>query len=184
MQRYVEQLIEDIHIARSKVRPPLDVWDDVDTNDDGEIEDMAFVEKYIYGTSKPIEQITRIKYEQLPPDDKLSAEQKAMLAKELLELLLHYNFVPDFPETFPLNRRYSFLRKIWTDKHVELSFGQTHIEFCDYDESECPFVGYCATCEEVKAQFKYDEEIERKAREEGRLIDDDDDDDDDDVLSF
>ena len=172
MERYIEQLIEDIHISRSQVRPPSDVWNDADVNDPGETEDMAYAEEFIYGTAEPLEQITRIGQEQLPREDQLTPEQKSRLAKELLLLLLHYNFVPDFPKTFPLDKQYAFIRGIWKNKYVELSFGQSHIEFCSYEEEDCPFPGYCTTCEEIKAQMEHDEEVERKAREEGRSMDD------------
>jgi len=41
---------------------------------------------------------------------------------------------------------------------VPLSFGDNHIEFCDMNEDECPFPGYCNTCRDVAAQMKFDEE--------------------------
>jgi len=158
MQRYLEQLIEDIHKARTIVRPPSDVWEYTDMDDEGEIEDMVFAETFLYGKPQPLAQITGIKREQLPNADILSQEQAAMLTKELEALLLHYNFVSDFPESFPMAQRYPFLLTIWTNEYVELSFGEYHIEFCTYDDTQCPFPGYCSICKEVDKQMKYDEE--------------------------
>ena len=48
--------------------------------------------------------------------------------------------------------------KFWAEEHVALSFGENHIELCDYDEENCPFPGYCNTCKEVAEQMKFDEE--------------------------
>ncbi|MBI9064868.1 MAG: hypothetical protein JEZ14_22975 [Marinilabiliaceae bacterium] len=166
MQRYLEQLIEDIHRARTIVQPPSEVWDSTDMDDEGEIEDMVYAETYLYGKRQPLSQITGIQREQLPNADLLTPEQAASLTKELEALLLHHNFVPDFPESFPMAQRYPFLLTIWTNEYVELSFGEYHIEFCDLEEDNCPFPGYCTICNEVAQQMKYDEETGTKTTEE------------------
>jgi len=54
--------------------------------------------------------------------------------------------------------RYPFIKDLWDEYHVPLSFGENHIEFCDHEEGQCPFPGYCPNCEEVAAQMKFDEE--------------------------
>lgn len=172
MQRYLEQLIDDIHKARTIVRPPSEVWEYTDMDNEGEIEDMVFAETFLYGKPQPLSQITGIPREQLPNADILSQEQAARLSKELEDLLLHYNFVPDFPESFPLAKRYSFLLTIWPNEYVELSFGEYHIEFCDLDKDNCPFPGYCKICDEVDKQVKYDEETGTRSGEEDLEIDD------------
>jgi hypothetical protein len=160
MQRYIEQLIDDIHKATWNLKPPHSLWEESEADPDNELEleDMSFVEQYIEGEKQPIAQITGIGAEQLPPSEKLAIEQRALLAVELEKLLQYFHFVLDFPATLPGHLRYPFIRDFWSEEHVPLSFGENHIEFCDYEVEHCPFPGYCTTCKEVEAQMKYDEE--------------------------
>ncbi len=160
MQNYISQLISDIHKASWNIRPPHECWLDTgaDPDYDLELEDMSFAEKYIYGEEVPIEEMTGINTSQLPAPELLSEEQRAILAEELEKLLCNYHFKLEFPSSYPGHLRYGFIRKFWTESHVQLSFGENEIEFCDMDESECPFPGYCDICKEVAAQMKADEE--------------------------
>lgn len=152
MNRYIKQLIEDFHRQRQVVRPPGKIWDSVDLNDSGEEEDMSYAEEFIYGTELPLNVITGIEQEMLPPHDKLDHEQAALLASEIELLLHHFNLCPDFPQTFPHHLRYPLLRKLWEQKFVPVTFGTVHIEFCEYDDSACPFPGHCTSCEDGRKE--------------------------------
>ncbi len=164
MQRYIEQLIVDLRQATWKMKPPHELWEEsgADPDDELELEDMSYVEKYMYGVEEPISGITGIELEKLPPEAKLTLQQQALLASELENLLQYFHFYLDFPKNYPAHLRYPFILKFWTEEHVALSFGESHIEFCDYDEENCPFPGYCNTCKEVAEQMKFDEEQCRK----------------------
>ncbi len=165
MQKYVDQLIESIREAGWRVKPPHELWDHADLDSELELEDMAYVEKYIYGEEKPMAEITGIDPTELPPPEKLTIKQRALLAEELEKLLLIKNFVPDFPAKLPFHLRYPHLRELWEDSHVEVSFGENHIEFCDYNEDQCPFPGYCYTCKEVREQMEHDERTAKRSDE-------------------
>ncbi len=160
MERYIQQLIDDIHKATWNLNPPHKLWEESNANPDDELEleDMSYIEQYVEGEEQPISQITGIDQEQLPPEERLTTEQQALLATELETLLQNFHFVLDFPETFPAYRRYPFIRDFWNEEHVPLSFGESHIEFCEYDVENCPFPDFCATCREFADQMKYDEE--------------------------
>lgn len=160
MERYIEQLIDDIHKATWNIRPPHEIWplSKADPDNELELEDMAFAEKNLYGKEKRISKITGIDSELLPDSSKLTSQQQARLAAELEKLLQIFHFTLDFPENYPADLRYPFILKIWNEKHVPLSFGDNHIEFCDMNDDKCPFPGYCTTCKEVAAQMKSDEE--------------------------
>lgn len=162
MQRYIEQLIADIHQATWQIRPPREIWDHADTNSELEREDMEYVEKYIYGDKEPISSITGIDTEMLPVLEKLTQEQQALLAVELEKLLQHFNFYLDFPVNYPSNLRYPFIRNFWDREEVAVSFGENHIEFCSFEEEYCPFPGYCNTCKEVAQQMEFDNKIEKQ----------------------
>jgi len=133
MERYIEQLINDLHQATWKIRPPHELWEESEANHDDELEleDMSYVEKYMYGDQEPISGITGIEIEKLPPAEKLSEKQQALLATELEKLLQYFHFTLDFPENYPSHLRYPFILKFWEEEHVALSFGENHIEFCD-----------------------------------------------------
>jgi hypothetical protein len=159
MQRYIEQLITDIHKATWNIKPPHLIWEEseADPANELELEDISYVEEFLYGTKIPIAQITGIDCDMLPPPEKLSAEQQSTVAIELERLLQVFNFYLDFPAGFPDNLKYPFILKCWNESHVPISFGQTHIEFCDYDETKCPFRSYCSSCEEYRQQMEVDE---------------------------
>jgi len=156
MQHYVEQLIEDLHRATWNIKKPHEIWEDVDPNNEVELEDISYVEEYFYGKQIKISDITGIERKLLPVPKKLTIEQRALLAVELEKLLQVFHFYLDFPETYPDEQRYRFIRDFWKEKRVALSFGESHIEFCDYDETHCPFYGYCTTCKEIQADMEHD----------------------------
>jgi len=166
MHRYIEQLISDIRQATWKIRPPHEIWDGVDPDDEVENEDLSYVEETIYGQKEKISAITGIRKELLPPPDLLNIEQAELIATELEKMLNVFNFFPDFPEDFPAHLRYPFLINIWENEYVPLSFGELHIELCSYDANECPFPGYCKICNEITAQMEADENPQSKIPDE------------------
>lgn len=160
MQQYLEQLIDDIHKATWNIKPPHAIWgeSEADPLNELELDDISYVEEFIYGTPLPIAHITGIESNLLPPPEKLSSEQQGVIAVELEKLLQIHNFYLDFPSGYPDYLKYPFILTFWNESHVPLTFGENHIELCDYDETNCPFEGYCISCAEVSAQMKFDEE--------------------------
>lgn len=138
MERYLTQLIEDLH----------QITCDMDPDDESEPEDMSYVDEYLYGDKYPISQITTIAAEQLPAPERLTPEQQALLAFELEDFLTYFHFCLDFPHNYPARLRYSFIRNIWEKEYVVMKVGRIHIEFCEYDGEQCPFPGYCNVCED------------------------------------
>jgi hypothetical protein len=152
MKKYIHQLIEELHKATYNVRPPSEIWDSVDLDDEGEVEDMAYAEQFIYGTPQKLSEIIGIEKIKFPPDRKLTDEQVELLASEVIRLLNFFNFNPLFPENVPARTKYRLLLEKWDSEQVAVSFGEVEIEFCDYDDSNCPFTGYCSSCEEVREE--------------------------------
>lgn len=161
MERYVTQLIEDLHHVTSKMKPPMTCWEEAEANQDNDfdIEDMSYVDDYLYGDRYPLSTITRIASEQLPPAEKLTIEQQALLSVELEDFLKYFHFYLDFPQGYPNYLRYPFIRNIWEEDHVPMMIGRTHIEFCDYDEEKCIFPGYCKVCDDVREMEKSMQDI-------------------------
>jgi len=154
MQRYVEQLISDIRKATWIINPPAEEWEGVDLNNEAEVEDIAYIEKTVFGKKKSISEITGIEKKLLPPPKKLNKEQQKVLAVELEHLLHHFNLYPNFPKNLPDHLKYGVIWGIWNKKYVPVSFGENHIELCNFELENCPFPGYCNTCKEVQTEIK------------------------------
>jgi hypothetical protein len=103
MDEYIQQLIGDIHNATWNTRPPHEIWVDseADPDDEIELEDISYVEEFVYGKEEKISGITGIESYRLPPPEKLTDGQKALLATELEKLLHIFHFCPDFPANYP-----------------------------------------------------------------------------------
>ena len=69
MERYIVQLIEDIRKATWNEKPPHELWVEskADPDNELELEDMSYVEKYLYGEKESISLITGIETQYLPP---------------------------------------------------------------------------------------------------------------------
>jgi hypothetical protein len=156
MENYIKQLIRDFHQARCRIIPPSEIWDTVDMDDEGAIEDMAFAEECFYSTPRKISEITAISREQLPAGDLLTDVQANMLADEMTALLEHFNFYTDFPEKVPGRLRYKTFREIWDDEYAPAAFGEVHIELCDYEQETCPFPGFCSVCKEIEEERNFE----------------------------
>lgn len=150
MQRYIDQFIEDIREIAENMEVVLAEEDEPVTDDESFYRHIENVEKFLYSDPVPVEKITGIMPEQLPPPERLSNKQMAQLAVVLEEFLDNFHFSLAFPHNYPMNLRYPFIRDFWSEEHVWLQGGQNHIEFCNYIEEECPFPGYCTICEEIK----------------------------------
>ncbi len=154
MQRYITQLIEDLHeIAQLQKQMAANTKPDHD--DDALLKHFKDIENYIHGKEVPISEITGILPEQLPPPEMLNETQKTQLSVELENFLEHYNFALDFPNNYPKHLRYPFIKNFWTENHIPMRHGTIHIEFCEYDETNCPFEGYCNSCYQFGEEDKY-----------------------------
>ena len=146
MDRYIEQLIEEMQLAMDNRPIPEKLWEDVDFDNPAEMEDMAYVEQYINGTTEQLSKILGIDKIQFPPLEKLTSTQAATIYKGMEELLQAFNFHPDFPDNLPLINKYQVLRAQWEMEVMPVSAGISHLEFCDYEPAACPFpLKYC-TC--------------------------------------
>lgn len=154
---YLDQLIKDIREA-AKDAPEDKTQDEALSEEESFRKHIESVEEYIYGDPVKISTVTGIEKKSLPRPGQLNDKQKAKLAAELESLLNHYHFFPDFPQNYPDHLKYKFLRDTWDDKHQYITSGESHIEFCEYDPDNCPFPGYCNTCEEIEKDFNKNEE--------------------------
>ncbi len=105
-----------------------------------------------YGNPIKLEDIVGIPSEVLPAENLLTSEEKAELSKIMIELMNIWNFHPEFPDELPDRLKYPHLKKVWASEQVYLGMGENKIEFCNYDETNCPFIGYCTFCDDIRKQ--------------------------------
>lgn len=152
MQRYIDQLTEDLHDIIQKINPSVDVQEEPIHDEEAFFRQIEDIENYLHGKQLPISEITGILPEQLPPAERLNKKQQAQLSVELEKFLAHFHFSLDFPMNYPHNLRYTFIKNFWTEEHSLMQQGTSHIEFCDYDKENCPFEDYCNTCNEFNIE--------------------------------
>lgn len=163
MKRYLDELIGEFHKATYNIKPPSEIWDSVNINDPGEVEDMAYAEQHIYGTPQKLSQIVGIEKDKLPSEQKLTDQQADLLVSEIIKLLNFFNFYPVFPDNVPAKLKYRLLYEKWDSEQVPISFGEAEIEFCDYNETKCPFPGYCSSCNDIKNEVENDHKVKEKS---------------------
>lgn len=149
MNLYIEQLLEDIRLA-TEIAPKQENSEEAFSNEDEPESYFEDVGRYISGADeKKLSDILGIPLEVLPNPGKLTERQIGLITDELIKLLNAWNFYPDFPDGLPDHLKYKALLGIWENDFTQLSSGETHIEFCSYDQENCPFPGYCSVCNEI-----------------------------------
>lgn len=149
MKRYIEQLIEDLKSAA--LEAPDDPFDDLEMDDDEALEmELEEVDRFENGPLEKLSDIVGIAKINLPNPERLTEDEMEKIVPELVKLLQAYNFYPEFPAKVPHGMLYKAIYNIWDDEFVPMTFGSIHIDFCDYNEEDCPFPGYCNLCKENK----------------------------------
>ncbi len=153
MEKYVQQLVEDLREAATKVHEPNKLWDIAGTE---EPEGFGIVESFPNSPFlEKLSAIVGIESVVFPPAGRLTEGQQATLYTEMEALLAAYFFEPDFPDGLPVTLRYMVLRAHWDDQHVYLgeAEGKTYIEFCDCVVEECPFPPEFCECRLMDEQI-------------------------------
>ena len=149
MQRYIDQVIEDIDQLLEKEPPfknaktPENIWEELEEMEESFQNDKGF----------PVVEFSNISQEQLPPAEALAQEHLTLLIAKIQTLLNHCNFFLEFPDNLPESMMYTAIRENWEKfKLPEMDFF-CHYEFCGYEEENCPFPGYCNKCEECEKEI-------------------------------
>lgn len=151
MERYLEQLLEDLNNYITKMKMAGISNDEtkplMTENDDDSLKES---ERYASGEgATAVGNTTNVQQMELPPAKMLSNDQKALLAKKLQEMLSYHHYILDFPERLPSHLKYPHIYKFWKQEHVPMKYGFVHVEFCNYDPENCPFPEYCNYCIQV-----------------------------------
>jgi len=150
MQNYLNQLIEDMHLAATRVPQSKIPEDEFDEDYMMELEEMEH---------QPMSMLFGLTIEQFPSSDKLTSEQLTLMATEFEQLWEAYSFNPNFPEGLPARRRYELMREE-IDHGCAYWPGWTQdFEFCTYEPDVCHFGKEFCWCKD----FEYDDLLEMNA---------------------
>lgn len=157
MDSYVSYLIEDLREAAKTEIINSELWDSVELENEGEVEDMAHIEKCFYSNYRLLAEILEIEKVQLPPPEMLRPDQMALLVTEMLSLLKANNFETDFPEGLSSATQYCLLYDSWDDEHTQVGAGVVTIEFCTYDEEISPSPEELCFCRKFRLETEEEE---------------------------
>ena len=148
MQKYVNQLIADLKAAKNNIpeKPNVRVlYPDHPALDYG----LDYIAEWERAPRISMNDLFGIDGVVFPDAAKLSDAEMEALTDAILELWGAFNFAADFPDNVPIHLVYTELVKTWRNEAVQYtSSGTCHLEFCDYDPSECPWGMEFCTCKE------------------------------------
>lgn len=152
MQRYLEQLREDLRKARLARRyfngEERRYRSEEERKNTERHEHFAKIDVYVGGeATENVYGTIGFEPEQFPPTGMLNGEQAARLTADLLELLEAYRTLVDMPPGIPAEIVYpQLLRAMHADYLDPGRGGYFHLALCEYDPARCPWpCGYC-TC--------------------------------------
>jgi predicted deacetylase len=131
MQKYVEQLVEQLRAARAVVVTPayVELAEEFEGN-----EAIRNAEEYLAGPIGTLEGLLKIKRGHFPPDHKLSEAQLVLLAEEMLGLLAAHHYVADLPDGITPHDAYNALLRRWVEEVPYVTSGNLHLEFWQDEE--------------------------------------------------
>ena len=135
MQRYVEQLIEDLQEAAQK-SPVAKVFTYTSTTKTEPIE------------VDNLEQLFDFVFEKFPAPELLEAEQMEEISEAILSLWKAYNLYTILPNELPPKDKYQLLISTWCERAVKYSPSDFYkIEFCNKTPQKCLFKSHCLCTE-------------------------------------
>lgn len=146
MQKYIDQLLEDIEAAMKPVdrnKEPQSLQDHF-----REIEKLVSMGEPDYDLSF----YCGLREQQFPSPDLLSAKQLKALFKAFSKMIVSYNVSVLIPKSVPLREAYSLLISTLSKKIFLVEFGSVVIEFCSEDPSHCVLNKHCVCRKRRKKQ--------------------------------
>lgn len=155
MQKYLDQLIEDMHLAATQVPQSAISESTFDVEYMMELEEME---------EEPLSFWFGLEKEQFPSSDRLTEDQLKLMAYEFEKLWASFSFEPDFPEGLPAKRRYELLRDYLEHKCTYWPGGWVHhFEFCNYEPENCPFGDEFCRCKDFEYDDSFNKDITTKS---------------------
>ena len=145
MERYINQLIDDMREAKKRPRPQK-------MELPPELEFVRGAEEYLHGELFEMGSLFGLKKMQFPLVEKLNQEQIKKLVIEFEQLWQAFNFYSDFPDGLSNEIKYKILVDYLEHKTTYVTEGNNHFEFCTYNPESCPFPEEFCTCKDFEIE--------------------------------
>lgn len=143
MEKYIQQLLEDIEVAHYNLPDTPDIgilYPDHPALEYG----LDHIAEWKCAPYQPFEKLLGLTADQFPPIEKLRHDEIELLVEKLLQLWAAFNFHADFPNDLPNYLKYQLMINKLSEEVQYVSSGTIHFEFCDYDPQHCPYgIEYC-----------------------------------------
>ncbi len=153
MERYVEQVIQDLNSITEKENGQNKIPDNIDIRSAVDIKQL---------TENPfvtIEQLSGINQTVFPDHIDMDGIQIRKILKAMLELLDAYKLKVHYPKKLPFEWKYETLKDGWDTTYVKhLPGSGDDIDFCTGDPMTCPNGEYC-DCNEENEDPEFDDDL-------------------------
>ena len=147
MQNYLTQLLE--YLEEAKERKPQPRYIELPPEMEA-LRDVIDMEMSWQENERTMEAIFGVPQIYFPPVERLTDDQLKMVVDAILSLWRVFNYEADLPQNIPAKYAYTELVKCWKKGYPLLkgSNGTWHIEFCNYDTTQCPWPSKFCSCKE------------------------------------
>lgn len=138
MERYITQLLEDLEQIIS-YRQASEESLALAVNEEESQDDALELSKLLSTKHCTFAELLDVNVQLLPPEHMLSDEHTISLMDSLSDALMVHNCYLDFPSKLSSRDRYRILRETWNAPQQLYKECMNTIDFCDYDQDNCPF---------------------------------------------
>ncbi|MBI9061236.1 MAG: hypothetical protein JEZ14_04570 [Marinilabiliaceae bacterium] len=138
MKRYVEQLMEDIDLAKSNAERRLSSYFECDHS-----AAYHFIEDDSDEAGIRISDLIGLEVFVFPKSEHLGEEELLDLSNAMIALLQNYGFNPMFGSCVPNQIKYSLMRRAINHRVYPGENQMVDLELCDYLPQYCPFAVEC-----------------------------------------
>jgi len=138
MKRYVEQLMEDIDLAKRSAEIRLSSYFEREGSSAYHPVDEDFDEAGV-----KISELIGLEVFVFPKREYLGEVESLDLSQAMIELLKNYGFNPMFGSCVPIRIKYSLLRQAVNHRVYPAEDQMVDLELCDYLPQYCPFAAEC-----------------------------------------
>ena len=162
MDRYIEQIMQDLEEAKKNAPPEPDFGDTYE-----EFANTMFALETNPG--KPAKKIFGLGREDLPPSDKLNPAQLKKLYHAIVDTFTAFSCHISFPEQVPLKLRYDILRDEFADEVMHNPAFLNHYDFCTGWCPGCRILDFCDTKDDIWTEEELENERRKTERDNGNL---------------
>jgi len=139
MEKYIDQLIEDLQSSADSVKGLMEgkVYPDAPKALEAEVGQAIFMVLSEYLNIQPV---------QFPPVNQLSGEQLRRIEEAFTTLLRTYGFLIYFPPRVHQALKYQTIITLLSREVPILTTFYWHVATCDYEPMDCPFGREYCTC--------------------------------------